>query len=73
MTLEFTLLMAFIGVLFVSAIGDSETGLLAQFNDNKPALAIRMEKQMTIGKCFEVPTGGGQPCSGRLWQGPAAP
>jgi len=73
MTLEFTLLMAFIGTLFVSAIGDSETGLLAQFNDNKPALAIRMEKQMTVGKCLEVSQGGGTPCLGRLWQGPAAP
>ena len=73
MTLEFTLLMAFIGILFISALGNEESGLLAQFNDNKPALAIRMERQMTVGKCFEVQVGGGTPCGGRLWQAPEAP
>lgn len=73
MTLELTLLMALIGIMFVSALGDSEDGLLAQFRDNKPALAIRMEKQMTVGRCFEIQRGGGQPCQGRLWRAAAPP
>jgi len=73
MTLEFTLLMALIGVMFVSALGDNEDGLLAQFRDNKPALALRMERQMTVGKCYEIQEGGGQPCNGSLWNTAAAP
>ena len=70
MTLEFTLLLTMVAAIFLGAIGDNDNGLLAQFRDNKPALAIRMEKQMTVGKCFEIAEGGGTPCQGRLWTGP---
>jgi hypothetical protein len=63
--------MTFMAAIFLSAMGDSDNGLVAQFRDNKPALAIRMEKQMTVGRCFEIQKGGGTPCQGRLWRGPA--
>ena len=69
MTLELTLLMTMMAVIFLSVLGDDDSGLLAQFRDNKPALAIRMEREMTVGRCFEINRGGsGSPCQVRLWR-----
>ena len=69
MSLELTLLISFVGMIFISALGDSESGLKAQFENNKPALAIRMEKNMTTGKCFQVPKNAGTPpCDNTIWQ-----
>lgn len=73
MSLELTLLISFVGMIFISFLGNSENGLKAQFQNNKPALAIRMEKNMTIGKCFQVAKNAGSvPCDGTLWQGPSS-
>lgn len=73
MTLELTLLMTFVGMIFVSTIGDRNTGLNAQFRSSAPALALRMEKRMTTGKCFQLEEKGkGQVCRTTLWNGAVA-
>ena len=73
MSLELTLLIALVGMVFISALGDSNTGLKAQFQNNKPALAIRMEKNMTTGRCFQVAKNAGTaPCNSTIWQGPSS-
>ena len=73
MSLELTLLISFVGLIFLSALGDSETGLKAQFQNNKPALAIRMEKNMTIGRCFQVARNAATvPCQNTIWQAGAS-
>lgn len=73
MSLQLTLLISFVGMIFISALGNPDSGLQAQFRDNKPALAIRMEKNMTIGRCFQVDTNASStPCQSTLWRAPAA-
>ena len=69
MSLELTLLISLVGMIFLSTLGDSETGFKAQFQNNKPALAIRMEKNMTIGRCFQVAKNASTtPCENTLWR-----
>jgi len=69
MALELVLLMSFVGSLFISTFGNSETGLRAQFDNSAPILAGRMERKMASGRCFQVPKGGGDPCSGIIFTG----
>lgn len=65
MTLELVLLISFVGLVVVSSF-TGESGLTAQFADSGPILAARMERRMTTGRCFQLPVGGGEPCSGTV-------
>ncbi|MGH1468904.1 MAG: hypothetical protein ACRBBP_08515 [Bdellovibrionales bacterium] len=63
MALELVLLISFVGLTIVSAMG-GDSGLTAQFRESGPMLAARMEKRMATGRCFQTPVGGGSgPCS----------
>lgn len=66
MALELVLLISFVGMTLVSTLG-GENGLKNQFRDSGPMLAARMERRMATGRCFQVPRGGGEPCSGILF------
>lgn len=67
MSLELTMLIAFIGLLTIRAmVGDG--GPITAFKNAGPSLGARVEVQMTTGRCFAVPKGG-SPCSSTIiWQ-----
>ena len=62
MSLELTLLIAFVGLVTIRAIlGDS--GPISAFKKAGPRLGARIEVQMTTGRCFSVPRGASSiPC-----------
>lgn len=62
MSLELTLLLTIFGVIFVS-FATGEDGIGSQFDKGAPFLAGRMERDMTTGRCFHIPTGGGSACA----------
>ncbi len=58
MSLELTILIAFIGLVTIRAmVGDS--GPISAFRNAGPSLGARVEVEMTTGRCFSVPRGGG--------------
>lgn len=62
MSLELTILIAFIGLVTIRAmVGDS--GPIGAFRNSGSSLGARMEVEMTTGRCFSVPQGGGSACS----------
>lgn len=62
MSLELTMLIAFIGLVTIRAmIGDS--GPIGAFRNSSSSLGARMEVEMTTGRCFSLPRGGGSACS----------
>lgn len=61
MSLELTVLIAFIGLVTLRAmLGDS--GPIGAFKNAGPSLGARVEVEMTTGRCFSVPKGSGNPC-----------
>lgn len=61
MSLELTLLIAFIGLITIQVmLGDR--GPIGAFKNAGPALGARIEVQMTTGRCFSVPETGVIPC-----------
>ncbi len=68
MSLELTVLIAFIGLVLIrSMIGDS--GPIGAFKNAGPSLGARVEVEMTTGRCFSTASGGAGPCtSPTTWQ-----
>jgi hypothetical protein len=68
MSLELTVLIAFIGLVTLSAImGDS--GPIAAFRNAGPSLGARVEIEMTTGRCFSVARGAPGACTSvTTWQ-----
>lgn len=58
MTLELTLLLSIFGLAIMSTVGNPETGIKGQFSKSAPYLAGRMERNMAVGRCFNIPVGG---------------
>ena len=57
MSLELTLLVAFIGLVTMNImLGDS--GPIGAFKNAGPSLGARMEVEMTAGRCFSTPQNG---------------
>ena len=62
MSLELTILIAFIGLVTINAmVGDN--GPIGAYKNSGPSLGARLEVEMTTGRCFSVPRGGGSACS----------
>lgn len=63
MSLELTLLIAFVGLITMNVLlGDS--GPIGAFRKAGPSLGARMEVEMTTGRCFSTPKGAaGQACN----------
>lgn len=60
MSLELTLLVAFIGLVTMNVmLGDS--GPIGAFRNAGPSLGARMEIEMSAGRCFST-TSNGTPC-----------
>lgn len=57
MSLELTLLLAFIGLLTISAMV-GPNGPIGAFRNAAPSLGARVEVQMTTGRCFAVDRSG---------------
>ncbi len=68
MSLELTVLIAFIGLVTIRAmVGDS--GPIGAFRSSGSSLGARMEVEMTTGRCFSVPRGGASACTSVItWQ-----
>ncbi len=62
MSLELTVLIAFIGLVTMRAmLGDA--GPIAAFKNAGPSLGARIEVEMTTGRCFSVPKGSPGACT----------
>ncbi len=62
MSLELTVLIAFIGLVTISAM-IGESGPISAFRNAGPSLGARVEVEMTTGRCFSIPRGGGGACN----------
>lgn len=60
MSLELTVLLAFVGLITIRVMAGSE-GPIGAFQRSGPSLGARIEVQMTTGRCFTVPAQG-SPC-----------
>lgn len=58
MSLELTVLIAFIGLLTMTALLGNN-GPRAAFINAGPSLGARLEVDMTTGRCFSLPKGSG--------------
>ncbi len=61
MSLELTVLLAFVGLITIRVMAGSD-GPIGAFKESGPSLAARVEVQMTTGRCFTVPASG-TPCA----------
>lgn len=67
MSLELTVLLAFVGLITIRVMAGGD-GPIGAFNRAGPSLGARVEVRMTTGRCFAVPHGG-SPCQNTIvWQ-----